>query len=215
MRVLKGLDDGQPTNILVVDGAGSSEAVNHSFIKLEIDKEHVIEEKYMTDDLDSGVEDINIDDRPNVARFNEEYKITKDFKFKVGMEFSSLKHVKSAILEHNVLNGRDALSIDISLAKSKPIINYDPSKSFGVRTFIGKEPKVTNSRAFKPLKIVKPTISDHDKDMKMDFIAFVLEDDMAALKKKMMNYVTKKKSLITTTNETELQEEDEELGYED
>lgn len=51
--------------------------------------------------------------------------------------------------------------------------------------------------------------------MEMDFIAFVLEDDMATLKEKMMNYVTKKKSLITTTNETELQEEDEELGYED
>lgn len=71
--------------------------------------EHIIEEEYMTDELDSGAEDDSCDDRPNVVRFNEEDEITKEFIFKVGMELSSLKQFKSDILEHYVLNGRDVI----------------------------------------------------------------------------------------------------------
>lgn len=37
---------------------------------------------------------------------NEEDVVTKDFNFKVEIEFFSLRHFKNAILEHNVLNGR-------------------------------------------------------------------------------------------------------------
>ncbi|CAK8577505.1 unnamed protein product [Lathyrus sativus] len=69
-------------------------------------KEHVIEDDYMTDELDSGTDDDSCDDRPSVIRFNEEDSISKDFTFKVGMEFSSLKQFQNAILEYNILNGR-------------------------------------------------------------------------------------------------------------
>ncbi|CAK8578295.1 unnamed protein product [Lathyrus sativus] len=72
-----------------------------------MDKEHVNKKECMTDELDSDAKDDNGDDRPNVVRFNEEDEITKEYKLKVGMEFSSLKHFKSAILEHNVLNERN------------------------------------------------------------------------------------------------------------
>ncbi|XP_058767567.1 uncharacterized protein LOC131641278 [Vicia villosa] len=89
------------------DVAGSSEGMNHSLITPEMGKEHVIEDEYLTDELDSGVEDDSDDDRPRVVRFNEEDWVRKDFKFKVGMEFSSLRQFKTCILEHNVLNGRD------------------------------------------------------------------------------------------------------------
>lgn len=34
-------------------------------------KENVIEEDYMTNELDSGADDDNYDDRPSVIRFNE------------------------------------------------------------------------------------------------------------------------------------------------
>ncbi|CAK8575801.1 unnamed protein product [Lathyrus sativus] len=70
-------------------------------------KEHVIEDAYMTDELDSGSDDDSRDERPYVIRFNQEEYLSKDFVFKVGMEFSSLRQFKDAILEHNVLNGMD------------------------------------------------------------------------------------------------------------
>ncbi|KAI5385024.1 hypothetical protein KIW84_071860 [Lathyrus oleraceus] len=70
--------------------------------------EHVIKEDYMTDELDSGEDDDSSYGMPSVIRFNEEYALSKDFTFKVGMDFSSLKQFKNVILEHNVLNGRNA-----------------------------------------------------------------------------------------------------------
>ncbi|KAI5431070.1 hypothetical protein KIW84_035289 [Lathyrus oleraceus] len=227
----------------------------------------------MTDELDSDAKDDSSDDMQNVVRLNEEYGITNDFKFKVGIKFSSFKQFKSVILEHNILNGRDVrfekndalrynanyahtisffqgrpkgsvnsskpnkkengkkkqlagpsqnnvgpsqrnvypskkttdtsqnnpgpsqasvqaqatpttqtacpnlllngvinekdvvldiqpLNIDISPSKSKPVVNHNPSKSSSARIFIGKTPKVTNSKTFKPPGIVKATLSD-------------------------------------------------------
>lgn len=61
--------------------------------------------------------------------------------------------------EDLILNIRP-LSIDISPAKLKPIINHNPSKSSSVKTFIGKEQKVINFGSLKHPGIVKPTISD-------------------------------------------------------
>ncbi|KAI5404065.1 hypothetical protein KIW84_051270 [Lathyrus oleraceus] len=59
----------------------------------------------MTDELDSGAEEDSCDDMPVLIRFNEEEPMTKDFIFKVGMEFSSLKQFKKVILEYNIFNG--------------------------------------------------------------------------------------------------------------
>ncbi|XP_058756260.1 uncharacterized protein LOC131629496 [Vicia villosa] len=83
-----------------------TESHRTGFITSGMDKEHVIEEEYMTDELDSGADD-SCDERPPVIRFNEEDAITKDFKFKLGMEFSSLNQFKKAVMEHNVLIGRE------------------------------------------------------------------------------------------------------------
>ncbi|XP_058784016.1 uncharacterized protein LOC131658774 [Vicia villosa] len=84
-----------------------NEPDNNMFITEEMGKAHVIEEEYMTDELDNGADDESGDDRPCVIRFNAEDAFSKDFVFKVGMEFCSLRQFKDAILEHNVLNGRD------------------------------------------------------------------------------------------------------------
>ena len=74
----------------------------------EMEKEHVIEDEYMTDELDSASDNSSDGEgRPAIVRFREDEEMTEKFKFKVGMEFSSLKQFKSAILEHNVLNGNE------------------------------------------------------------------------------------------------------------
>ncbi|XP_058762568.1 uncharacterized protein LOC131635949 [Vicia villosa] len=91
----------------VTNNVVPNETDNNIFITDEMGKAHVIEEEYMTDELDSGADDDSGDDRPCVIRFNAEESFTKDFVFKVGMEFRSLKQFKDAILEHNVLNGRE------------------------------------------------------------------------------------------------------------
>lgn len=76
------------------DRASTSEASNHSLIITKMGREHVIEENYMIDEIDSGAEDDSCNDRASVVRFNEEDGITKDFNSKVGMDFSSLKQFK-------------------------------------------------------------------------------------------------------------------------
>lgn len=68
------------------------------FITEDMGREHVIEEDYITNVLDNGTSDDTCDDWPNVIRFNEEDDLSKDFTFKVEMEFSSLKQFKDAIL---------------------------------------------------------------------------------------------------------------------
>ncbi|CAK8569943.1 unnamed protein product [Lathyrus sativus] len=71
-----------------------------------MEKEHVINEEYMTDKLDSGADEDSYKDKLVLIRFNEEESMKKYFTFKVEMEFSSLKHFKKAILEYNFLNGK-------------------------------------------------------------------------------------------------------------
>ncbi|KAI5397426.1 hypothetical protein KIW84_063295 [Lathyrus oleraceus] len=60
------------------------------FTTVEMDMEHVIEEYYMTDELDSEADEYSCDGRPAVIRLNEDEPLRKGFTFKVGMEFSSL-----------------------------------------------------------------------------------------------------------------------------
>ena len=79
-----------------------------SFVTNEEIGEHEINEEYMSDDLDSDVD--NDDGILNVGPKFSKYKpedMKKDFKFKLGMEFSSLKDFKYALMEHSVLNGKE------------------------------------------------------------------------------------------------------------
>ncbi|XP_058724923.1 uncharacterized protein LOC131596316 [Vicia villosa] len=100
----EGGDDGQAEG---TDDGQASEKPDNIFITDEMGKEHVIDEEYLTDELDSGADDDSCDDRPTTIRFKEDDGLSKNFKFKVGMEFSSLKQFKKVVLEHNVLNGRE------------------------------------------------------------------------------------------------------------
>lgn len=68
--------------------------------------DHDIDDTYISEELESRAKwDSDFDggcDR-RVLKFREE-DMCKDFKWKIGMDFSSLKQFKDAILEHSVLN---------------------------------------------------------------------------------------------------------------
>jgi len=69
---------------------------------------HDINEDYNTDDLDS---DVDSDEGagtvgPKFCKFRPE-DMNKEFKFKLGMEFGSLKDFKQALMKHSVLNGKE------------------------------------------------------------------------------------------------------------
>ncbi|KAI5438765.1 hypothetical protein KIW84_024477 [Lathyrus oleraceus] len=97
------VDKGEPRRVSI-DGAGTSEKTNRVFTTIYMDRENVIEDAYMTNELDNGESEDSSDAMPIVIRFNEEETLRNDFTFKVGMEFSSLKKFNKAIVEHNGLN---------------------------------------------------------------------------------------------------------------
>ena len=79
-----------------------------SFVTNEEIGDHEINEEYMSDDLDSDVD--SDDGLLNVRTKFTKYRpkdMKKDFKFKLGMEFSSLKDFKYALMKHSVLNGKE------------------------------------------------------------------------------------------------------------
>lgn len=61
-------------------------------------REHIIEEDYIVDELGSGADEDSNDDMLAMIMFNKEEVLIKDFTFKDGLEFSSLKQFKKAIL---------------------------------------------------------------------------------------------------------------------
>jgi len=67
---------------------------------------HEIDPTYSTNELDN---DVDMDDGEGVRRYlifmGED--MSKEFKFRFGMEFCSLKQFKQALMEHFVLNGRE------------------------------------------------------------------------------------------------------------
>jgi len=70
--------------------------------------EHDISNEYDTNELDSDVDSEEGVGRDGLkfSRYRAE-DMTKDFKFKLGMEFSSLKDFKQTLMEHSVLNGKE------------------------------------------------------------------------------------------------------------
>jgi len=69
---------------------------------------HDISEEYDTDGLDFDVDsDEGVGrDGPKFSKYRPE-DMMKDFKFKLGMEFCSLKNFKQTLMEHSVLNGKE------------------------------------------------------------------------------------------------------------
>nr|KYP63698.1 hypothetical protein KK1_018277 [Cajanus cajan] len=70
---------------------------------------HQIDDEYSSEELVSDSEESDVGEGENVKAkcviYRKEH-MCKDYKFEVGMEFSSLQDFKDAIKEHSVLNGR-------------------------------------------------------------------------------------------------------------
>jgi len=111
-----GLDDGFEEELVEFVGEGTSGAR-----KLNVDTSNGVddgnayednnsdENDYVSEELDNASDsggDGCVEVRSRYPKFRIE-DLTKTFKFTVGMEFSSLKQFKNAILEHNVLNGKE------------------------------------------------------------------------------------------------------------
>ena len=64
---------------------------------------HEIDANYSTNELDSDVDIADGEGGRKYPIFRGE-GMCKEFKFKLGMEFSSLKQFKQALMEHSVLN---------------------------------------------------------------------------------------------------------------
>ena len=67
-----------------------------------INKEHNSDELDFDVDSDEGVVNVG----PKFSKYKPE-DMKKNFKFKLGMEFCSLKDFKHALIEHSVLNGKE------------------------------------------------------------------------------------------------------------
>ena len=67
-----------------------------------------INEDYHIDDLDSDVDSDKgaVTVGPKFCKFRPK-DMNKEFKFKLGIEFGSLKDFKQALIEHSVLNGKE------------------------------------------------------------------------------------------------------------
>ncbi|XP_027938704.1 uncharacterized protein LOC114193187 isoform X2 [Vigna unguiculata] len=81
-------------------GAFETDAIGHN---------HDIDATYSTDELDSDVE-CEGELVHKYTTFQSE-DMGKDFKFKVGMEFYSLKEFKQAVKEYSILNGKEIMFV--------------------------------------------------------------------------------------------------------
>jgi len=85
--------------------ANQSEGVGTSTTQQSADN-HEIHANYSTDELDSDVDIGDGEGGRKYPLFRGE-EMCKEFKFRLGMEFCSLKQFKQALMEHSVLNGRE------------------------------------------------------------------------------------------------------------
>lgn len=79
-----------------------------AFVPEDIENMHVMETIYSSEELDSGDDGDSEDSdggKPKYVMFRKEH-MYKGFRFKLGMEFSSLKDFKEAVKEHSILNGK-------------------------------------------------------------------------------------------------------------
>ncbi|KAJ1393213.1 hypothetical protein SESBI_35177 [Sesbania bispinosa] len=84
----------------------------------DMENMYIMEEDYETEELHSGTESSDGEGgtKPRYPRFHKE-DMCKQFKWKVGMEFASLQEFKDAMLEHNILNGKEVKFVKNDLDK--------------------------------------------------------------------------------------------------
>ncbi|KAI5435427.1 hypothetical protein KIW84_022019 [Lathyrus oleraceus] len=135
-----------------------------------MEKEHVIEENYMTDELDIGADEDSCKDMSVLIMFNEEEPMTKDFIFKDEMEFSSLKQFKKVILLYNILNGWEVKGRKIWASAShvpepKQVASHVPKPEPCAHRVPEAEPSASKQPNSAKETTYNPSISDPVKSM--------------------------------------------------
>ncbi|KAJ1395436.1 hypothetical protein SESBI_33394 [Sesbania bispinosa] len=102
-----GQNDNSNVNTIIM----SDEVPNvySEFLTENVEVRHDMDDGYVSDDLESlSGSDVEgeVVSKDRFPRFRKE-DLCKEFKFKLGMEFASLKEFKDAILEHSILNGKE------------------------------------------------------------------------------------------------------------
>ncbi|KAI5396920.1 hypothetical protein KIW84_062946 [Lathyrus oleraceus] len=105
----------------------------------------------MTDELDSGEDEDSYEENLVLIRFNEEEPMTKDFTFKVGMEFSSLKAFKARQIGREIVEGDS--SKQYSLLWSYEVELRRPSQGNTFKLKINRPEPGLQLRAFKAIQI--------------------------------------------------------------
>jgi len=77
-------------------------------------------------------------------KFNAQAKITKDFKFSVGMEFTSQQQFKDIVREHNVLNGRKIKFAKNDKRRVKAVCKFNQKCGYNVYVSM-----VTSAKTFR------------------------------------------------------------------
>ncbi|CAI8610067.1 unnamed protein product [Vicia faba] len=95
-EVDEGLDEGDNGRD-DVDGATHRQQTFSSFATSGMEKEHVIEENYMINELDNGADEDNCDDKPILIRFNEEEPMIKEFNSRLNNNKMKLNEVVSDV----------------------------------------------------------------------------------------------------------------------
>lgn len=192
-----GLDDGFEEELVEFAGEGTSQVrqpndVDDSNAPHDgdgADELNEAEDDYVSEDLDSASDsggDGCAELKPRYPKFRSE-DLTKTFKFTVGMEFSSLKQFKDAILEHNVLNGKQ-----VKFRKNDADRVRVVCKSFDTCGYTALVSRVVRSHTFR----VKTLVPKHtcgrvfdNKNAKSEWVAKVIFDRMKCSKGMQINDV--------------------------
>jgi len=87
----------------------------------------------LTNELDNASkEDSETNGEPKYDKFDIEAEITKDFKFSVGMEFTSRQQFKGVVREHNELNGRKIKFAKSDKRRVKAVCKFNQKCGYNV-----------------------------------------------------------------------------------
>ena len=104
-----------------------------------------MDSKNLTVELDNASErDSGRKGKPKYDKFNAETEITKDFKFSIGMEFSSLQLFKDVVQEHNVLNERRIKFAENDKWRVRAVCKFN--KKCGYTIFVSRVVRTTTFR---------------------------------------------------------------------
>jgi hypothetical protein len=106
----------------------------------------------LSNELDNASkEDSEMKGKPKYDKFDAEAEITKDFKFSIGMEFTSRHQFKDAVRELNVLNGRKIKFTRNGKKRVRAVCWLNQKCSYNVYVSIAKKTNTFRVRKLHPM----------------------------------------------------------------